>query len=178
MPTQQKIEEVARLKEKFEKAVSLVLADYRGLTANEMVELREKFTKQGLDYRVVKDTLAKIAAKEAGIGDLSDLFSGPIGVAIGYDDPGVAFKISDECRRTYAPRYQLKGGVFEGAVVAEKDVVRYATLPSREQLLAKLAMLLKSPMRALAVVLQAKIRELAVALNEVKKQREEQKEEA
>ncbi|MGD9675883.1 MAG: 50S ribosomal protein L10, partial [Candidatus Bipolaricaulia bacterium] len=155
MPTQQKIEEVARLKEKFEKAVSLVLADYRGLTANEMVELREKFTKQGLDYRVVKDTLAKIAAKEAGIGDLSDLFSGPISVAIGYDDPGVAFKISDECRRTYAPRYRLKGGVFEGAVVAEKDVVRYATLPSREQLLAKLAMLLKSPMRALAVVLQA-----------------------
>jgi large subunit ribosomal protein L10 len=178
MPTQVKIEEVARLKEKFEKAVSLVLADYRGLTANEMVELRKKFTKQGVDYRVVKDTLAKIAAKEAGIEGLSNLFSGPIGVAIGYGDPGVAFKISDECRRTYAPKYQLKGGLFEGAVVAEKDVAKYATLPSREQLLAKLAMLLQSPMRALAVVLQAKIRELAIVLNEVKKQREEQKEEA
>lgn len=178
MPTQVKIEEVARLKEKFEKAVSLVLADYRGLTANEMVELRAKFTKQGLDYRVVKDTLAKLAAEEAGIEGLSGLFQGPIGVAFGYEDPVAAFKLSEECRKKYAPKYTLKGGLFEGAVIAEYDVAKYATLPSREQLLARLAMLLSSPMRALAVVLQAKIRELAIVLNEVGKQRKEQEEEA
>jgi len=67
MPTQAKIDEVARLKEKFESAVSLVLADFRGVNANEMVELREKFTKEGLEYRVVKDTLSRIAAEQAGI---------------------------------------------------------------------------------------------------------------
>lgn len=177
MPTQQKIEEVARLKEQFEKASSLVLAEYRGLTANEMVELRRRFTKQGLEFRVVKDTLARIAAREAGIDGLPELFRGPIGVAIGYDDPATAFKVSDECRRTYSPKYTLKGGVFEGAVVLEGDVLRYATLPSRQELLAKLAMVLLSPMRGLAVVLQAKVRELAVVLSEVKKQREERKEE-
>jgi large subunit ribosomal protein L10 len=178
MPTQAKIDEVARLKGMFERAVSVVLADYRGLTANEMVELREKFTKAGLEYRVVKDTLARIAAGEAGIEGLAELFNGPIGVAFGYDDPAVAFKLSDECRKKYTPNYELKGGVFEGVLVAEEDVKRYAALPSREELLAKLALLLSSPMRALAFMLQAKIRELAIVLSEVRKQREQQTEEA
>ena len=177
MPTQTKIDEVARLQEKLGNAISLVLADYRGLTANEMVELRETFTKQGLEYRVVKDTLARLAAKEAGVEGLSDLLAGPISIAFGYEDPVAAFKLSEQCRKKYAPRYTLKGGVFEGALVQEKDVVRYATLPSREELLAKLALLLSSPMRAMAVLLQAKIRELACVISEVRKQREQQKEE-
>ena len=174
MPTQIKIDEVALLKEKLESAVSLVLADYRGLTANEMVELREKFTKEGLEYRVVKDTLARIAATEAGIEGLAEMLAGPISIALGYEDPAVAFKLSDECRKTYAPRYDLKGGVFEGVLVAEGDVLRYARLPSREELLAKLAMLLSSPMRAMAFMLQAKIREVAVLLAEVAKKREQE----
>lgn len=174
MPTQVKIEEVAYLKERFEKAASLVLADYRGLTADEMVKLRERFTKQGLEYRVVKDTLARIAAKEAGLDGLADLFAGPIGVAFGYEDPVQTFKLSEECREAYAPRYVPKGGLFEGELVLEEEVKRYATILSREELLAKLAMLLQSPMRALAMVLQAKIRELAIVLSEVVKQRDKQ----
>jgi len=178
MPTQAKIDEVARLKEKFESVVSLVLADYRGLTANEMVELREKFTKEGLEYRVVKDTLARIAVNDAGIEGLAELFDGPISVALAYEDPAIAFKLSDECRKTYSPNYALKGGLFEGVVVLEEEVAKYAALPSREQLLTKMAYVLASPMKAMAFMLQAKIRELAVVLNEVKKQREDQKEEA
>ena len=176
MPTQAKIDEVERLKEKFESAVSLVLADYRGVNANEMVELREKFTKQGLEFRIVKDTLARIAADQAGIEGLSDLLEGPIGIALAYDDPAIAFKLSDECRKTYSPNYTLKGGVFEGAVVPEDEVAKYAALPSREELLTKLAYLLASPMRMMAFMLQAKIREMAIVLNEVKKQREDQEE--
>jgi len=174
MPTQTKIDEVARLKEKLENAISLVLADYRGLTANEMVELREKFTKQGLEYRVVKDTLARLAADEAGVEGLADLFAGPISIAFGYEDPVVAFTLSEECRKTYAPRYELKGGVFEGVLVPESEVARYAALPSREELLAKLAMLLSSPMRAVTFMLRAKIRELATVLAEVAKVREQE----
>ena len=177
MPTQTKIDEVAHLKKKLESAISLVLADYRGLTANEMVELREKFTRQGLDYRVVKDTLARLAADEAGVDGLADLFAGPISIAFGYEDPVAAFKLSEECRKTYAPRYTLKGGVFEGVLVLESEVARYATLPPREDLLAKLAMLLSSPMRAMAFMLQAKIRELACVIDEVRKQREQKEEE-
>ncbi|MEA3239905.1 MAG: 50S ribosomal protein L10 [Candidatus Bipolaricaulota bacterium] len=175
MPTQVKIEEVARLKEVFQKAASLVLADYRGLTASQMVALRERFTKEGLEYRIVKDTLARIAANDAGLAEgFADLFAGPIGVAIGYDDPVLTFKLSEECRKEYIPKYQLKGGLFEGALVQEDEVKRYATLLSREELLARLAMLLQSPMRALAVMLSGKIRELAILLGEVKKQREQQ----
>jgi large subunit ribosomal protein L10 len=173
MPTQAKIDEVARLKEKFESAVSLVLADYRGVNANEMVELREKFSKQGLEYRVVKDTLARLAAQEAGIEGLAEMFDGPIGVALAYEEPAIAFKLSDECRKTYSPNYTLKGGVFEGVVVPQDEVAKYAALPSREELLTKFAYLLASPMRAMAFMLQAKIRELAIVLSEVKKQRED-----
>jgi len=176
MPTQTKIDEVAHLKEKLESSISLVLADYRGLTANEMVELREKFTKLGLEYRVVKDTLARLAADAAGIEGLTDMFVGPISIAFGYEDPAVAFRLSEECRKTYAPRYELKGGVFEGALVLESEVARYAALPSREELLAKLAMILSSPMRALAVMLKAKIRELATVLSEVAKVRAQEPE--
>lgn len=174
MPAETKIEEVARLKEKFEQAVSLVLADYRGLSANEMVELRERFTKAGAEFRVVKDTLARIAAEQAGLSDLADYFAGPIGVAFGYDDPVLAFKLCEECRKAYSPRYTLRGGVFEGEVITEDKLLRYATLPSREELLAKLAMLLASPMRVLAAMLQAKLRELTTVLNEVRKQRDNQ----
>ena len=176
MPTQAKIDEVARLKETFEKAVSLVLVDYRGLTANEMVELRQRFTKQGLEFRVVKNTLARIAAEEAGLGALADWLSGPIGLAIGYDDPILTFKLSDECHGIYSPFYVLKGGVFEGILVSEEEVKRYAKLPSREELLAKLAALLSSPMRALAVMLQAKLREFVIVLNEARLKREQQQE--
>jgi large subunit ribosomal protein L10 len=174
MPTQVKKDEVAQLTERFEKAVSLVLADYRGLSANEMVELRERFTKQGLEYRVVKNTLARIAARDAGLEEFAELFAGPIGVAIGYEDPAVPFKLSEECRKQYAPRYIPKGGVFEGALVVEAEVSRYASLPTREELLAKLAMLLNSPMRALAVTLKAKIRELASVLSQVAQNREKE----
>lgn len=173
MPSEAKKEEVVRLKEKFERATSLVLADYRGLSANEMVKLRERFTKAGLEFRVVKDTLARIAAEQAGLSNLAELFTGPIGVAIGYDDPVLAFKLCEECRKTYSPFYTLRGGVFEGVVISTDEVGRYANLPPREELLAKLVMLLTSPMRALAVVLQAKLRELATTINEVRKQREQ-----
>ena len=172
MPTQAKIDEVALLKEKLESAVSLVLADYRGLNANEMVELREGFTKEGLEYRVVKDTLARIAAAEAGLEGLSELLAGPVAIAFGYEDPAVAFKLSEACRKKYAPRYDLKGGLFEGVLVSESEVAKYATLPSREEILARLAMTLAGPMRALAMMLQAKIRELAIVLGEVAKARE------
>jgi large subunit ribosomal protein L10 len=174
MPTQAKVDEIVRLKTLFERSASLVLVDYRGITANEMVRLRQKFTRQGLEFRVVKNTLARIAAREAGLEGLAEIFAGPIGVAVGYDDPILAFKLSEECHKTYSPHYVLKGGVFEGKVIPPEEVKRYAALPSREELLTKLAVLLASPMRSLAVVLQAKIRELLGVLNAVRIQREQQ----
>jgi large subunit ribosomal protein L10 len=175
MATQAKIDEVALLKGKFETATGIVLADYRGLTANEMVELRRQFRSAGLEYRVVKDTLARIAAREVGLEELAELFAGPIGVALGYEDPAVAFKITETCRKTYQPRYEPRGGIFEGVLVQESEFARYAKLPSREEVLGSLAGVLAAPMRGLAVVLKAKLRELAVVLGEVRKQMEQEK---
>jgi len=172
MPTDAKREEVSYLKNKFEQAASFVLADCHGLTANQMVKLREKFTREGLEFRVVKDTLARIAAKEAGLPELTDMFNGPTGIAIGYDDPALGFRLSEECRKLYRPHYIPKGGVFEGVVVVEGELRRYASLLSREELLAKLAMLCATPMCALAVVLKEKLRELATVLGRICKQQQ------
>jgi len=177
MSTQAKKEEVALLRDKFEKSASLVLVDYRGLTANEMVRLRERFTRQGAEFRVVKDTLARIAAEQASLTEIAERFAGPVGFAISYADPVLAFKLVEKCRKEFAPSYIPKCGLFEREFVAEDEFNRYASLLSREELIAKLAWLLASPPRALAVSLRAKIRELAIVLTEVCKKREEDKEE-
>ncbi len=172
MVTEAKEEDVQELKEKFEEANSLTLSDYRGLSANEMVDLRERFTKKGVDYRVVKNTLASIAAREAELEDLSEDFQGPIGVAIGYDDAVLPFKIAKECQEEFDD-FDSKCGVLEGQLVPTEQMEEIAKLSSREELLAQVATALKAPIRELAFVLKAKIKELVAVLDQVAESRSE-----
>jgi large subunit ribosomal protein L10 len=172
MVTEAKKEAVEELKEKFEKAEGVVLSNYRGISANDMVELRESFTKEGIEYRVVKNTLASIAAEEAGLEGLPELLEGPIAVAVGYDDPVLPFKITTDTAGKY-DAFSAKGGVIEGDVVAPEEVEAISKLSSKEELLANFAMGLKSPMRKLAFVLKAKVKDLGVVLDQVLKAKEE-----
>ena len=170
MVTEAKEETVKELTEKFQKASSLTLSDYRGLTANEMIELREQFTKEEIDYRVVKNTLASIAAKNAELEELSEYFQGPIGVAIGYDDPVLPFKVSKKCQKEFNS-FENKCGVLEKKLVPLEQMEEIAKLSSKEDLLAQVARALQAPIQKLAFVLQAKIRELALVLDQVAKSR-------
>ncbi|MFB6290830.1 MAG: 50S ribosomal protein L10 [Candidatus Bipolaricaulia bacterium] len=172
MVTEAKKDDVEELKEKFERAEGVVLSDYRGISANDMVELREAFTKEGIEYRVVKNTLAAIAAEQAGLEELPKLLEGPIAVAVGYDDPVLPFKISSDTAKKYEA-FSAKGGVIEGDMVAPDEVEAISSLSSKEELLANFARGLKSPVRKLAFLLKARVKDLVVALDQVVKTKEE-----
>ncbi|MBS3812317.1 50S ribosomal protein L10 [Candidatus Bipolaricaulota bacterium] len=172
MPTELKEKEVQKLQEKFESAVGIVLTDYRGLTANEMNSMRELFTKKGVEYKVVKNTLAAIAAEEAGFEGLSEQFEGPTGMAVGYDDPVLPFKISTDTADEY-DHFTARGGVIEGDLVRPEEVDSISKLSSKDELLSQVAVGLKSPIRKLAYVLKAAVKDLAVVLKQLEEKKEE-----
>ncbi|MBS3788268.1 50S ribosomal protein L10 [Candidatus Bipolaricaulota bacterium] len=172
MVTEAKEKEVEELRDKFERAEGVVLSDYRGISANDMVKLRESFTKEGIEYRVVKNTLASIAAEEAGLEDLPELLDGPIAVAVGYEDPVLPFKITSDTAEKF-DAFSAKGGVIEGDMVAPEEIEAISKLSSKEELLANFATGLKSPIRKLAVVLKARVKDLTVVLDQVLKAKEE-----
>lgn len=166
-----KEKEVKDLEDRFNKATSLVLSDFKGLDANEMVKLREEITKRNLEYKVIKNTLAKIACERSGV-EIEDLLEGPTGICFGYNDPVIPFKISDKLQGVFA-EFELKGGIFEKERVEIGEISRYAKIPSREALLNQLVFVTRSPIQKLAFSLNAIIRNLHTSLNEVCKEKEE-----
>ncbi len=172
MPRPEKVAQVEELKEKLSQARSVVLVDYLGLTANECVELRRLVRARGLEFRVVKNTLARIAAQEAGADFLVEYLRGPNAILIGRDDPTVPYKVAREVAKKYE-HFNVKAGLFEGEPVAPDQVDWYANIPSREELLARLAGGLAGPIRGLAVALSGIIRNFVVVLEEVRKQKEQ-----
>jgi len=171
MPTAQKERLVQELEERFKKSQALVFTDFRGLTANEMVELRKELKRARLEYRVVKNRLAKLAAQRAGL-QIDPLLEGPTGICFGYDDPVIAFKVAVELSKRYEP-YGIKGGIIEGELVDAREAEELAKLPSREELLARLAGAFHGPIRGLAGTLSALLRELVLVLSEVAKVKSE-----
>ena len=128
---------VAQIREKLEKAQSVVLIDYRGLTVAEVTELRNEFRKAGVEYQVLKNTLIKIAANEMGITGLDNILEGPTAVAFGYEDMIAPAKILSEFAKK-SKKLTIKCGVCDGAYLDEAGVQALANLPSKETLIAKI----------------------------------------
>jgi len=171
MPRPEKVAQVQNLKEKFSKAQGLVLVEYQGIPAPEMVRLREFLKERGLEFRVIKNTLARIAALEVGLEGLAEYLRGPNAIVVGYDDPAVPFRAVRELRKDF-PQLRVKVGLFEGETIPPQEADKIAELPSREELLARLAWAMAGPIRGLAVALSGIIRKLAVVLAEVQKRKE------
>lgn len=167
MATPQKAEQVKELEQRFHDAQALVLTDFRGIGANEMVELRKKLKSDHLEYRVVKNRLALIAADQAGLA-LDSLLEGPTAICFGYDDPVRAFKRSVEVRDSF-PAFRIKGGVSEGQLLDAKEAEALAKIPSREVLLAQVGVALRGPIQHLTVGLNGLLQQLVVAISEVAK---------
>jgi len=165
MPTEWKEATIAQLEERFKRAKALVFTGFHGLTAGEMVELRATLTKQNLEYRVIKNRLALLAAKRAGL-EIEGLLQQETGVCFGYDDPVLAFKLTSELTRKFA-NYKIRGGVSEGQRIDEQGVSELAKLPSREVLVAQLAGAFQGPIRKVASVLNVLLRQFVVVLAEV-----------
>ena len=150
---------VAELTDKFRGSNAAVLTEYRGLTVAQLKTLRRSLG-DNANYAVVKNTLTKIAANQAGISELDDLFSGPTAVAFVAGDPVESAKALRDFAKEN-PALIIKGGVLDGKALSADDIKKLADLESREVLLAKLAGGLKASMAKAAATFQAPLTEFA-----------------
>lgn len=162
----EKEQTLGELEGKFKKAQAAILADFRGLTVAEMNLLRKMARESGVEFEVVKNTLAHLAARRAGIEGLEQLLVGPTGVAFGYEDPVAPAKVIARFGREKKD-IPFKGGYLPGRILTVGDVKRLASLPGRDELVAQVLGTLQAPIAGLQRVLVGNIRGLAIALSRV-----------
>ncbi|HLS88337.1 MAG TPA: 50S ribosomal protein L10 [Sphingobacteriaceae bacterium] len=168
---EQKAAVVAELQEKFSKVQGAVLADFRGMNVAQANQLRRRMREAGVEFKVVKNTLARRAAKEAGLDELEEHLVGPTAVAFGYDDPVTAAKALQSYIKEFG-LLSVKAGVLEGRVISADEVKTLADLPGRDELLAKVAGGFTAPLAGFAGALSGVLRGLVNVLDGVRKQKE------
>jgi large subunit ribosomal protein L10 len=168
MPRAEKVEQVELLTEKLRRAKAAVLTDYRGLTVKQLQELRGRLRAQDVEYRVVKNTLARRAAVEAGHDQFQELFKGPVAIAFGYDDVGVPARLVGEFARQTRLKVDIVGGLVEGRVMGADQTRETADLPPRDVLIAQLLGTLQSPVGQLVATVQAPVQQLVGLLEAYK----------
>lgn len=170
---EQKAELLNDLVDKFSKAKSVSFSDYRGLSVNEMQELRGKLREKGMEYKVAKKTLFRLACKEAGIKEIPDeALEGPIGAAFSYEDEVAPFRVISVCSKEWES-LQLLGGIMEGNGIGVNSAKELASLPSKEELLAKLVGSMKAPISGFHGVLHGVMRKFVGTMDAVRAQKEE-----
>ena len=168
MPNTKNISSVKILAEKMSKAKSIYFTNYLGLNVSDITSLRKQFFEGGVDYLVVKNTLLKIAASENKIQLSDDLFSGSTAIAISYDEPVQPAKII----KNFLKNHELpsvKGVFFEGAYLESSQFDKIASLPSKDESLTSLVIMLKSPVQNFANLLSAPMVSLVNVLKGVEK---------
>jgi len=166
---QNKIDAVAALREQFDGVDRFIFTDYRGLTVEQVTELRNKLREQGAEYHVIKNNLAKIAFKDLGRDGLDEYLVGPTAVALAHDEAGpVAKTIIDFAKDSPV---ELKAGYFDGTIFDEAGVVAFSKLPTRLELIATLMGTMKAPVRDVALVLNGVTEKLVRTLAAVADQK-------
>ena len=150
---QQKVDQVSELVTIINESKSMIVADYLGLTVDQMTQLRRKLYDANCDIQVIKNNITRRAVQEVGYQELDSALTGPNAVAFSKDDAISAAKILYDFSKT-ADALELKAGVIDGKVVMIDELIQYAQLPSRETLLTQLAAGLLGTIRNLAVALQ------------------------
>jgi large subunit ribosomal protein L10 len=169
-----KPEIVDQISDKLSRSEIVVVTDYRGLTVAQITELRRKLRQQGVDYHVVKNTLAGFAAGKAGKTGLSEFLEGPTAIAFGYDDAVQAPKVLLEYQKSAEETpLRIKGGLLGDRVLTVQEIAALAKLPPRDELIAKVVGLLQAPISGLVTVLSGNLRGLAGVLQARAKQLEE-----
>jgi large subunit ribosomal protein L10 len=165
-----KSEAVRDIAQRFADAEAALLTEYRGLTVGQMAEVRGALRQADADYKVLKNTLARIAIGTVGLEDLAGMLEGPIAIAFCRRDAAAAAKALDEATIKF-PVLVLKGGVLSGRVIDAEQVRRLARLEPREIQLSKIAMVMNSPAQQLASLLSALVRDLGSMLAQVLEQK-------
>ena len=165
MPSGKNIDALGELKEKLAQNSVLISTGFTGLDVATMTDFRQKLREQGLEYRVVKNTIASLAADEIGSPQIKEVLNGPTGLILGNGDPIAAAKLLTEYLRANRIVMPLNGAIMDGEVISAQDVNALGLLPTKPVLMsmlmgqlsgvaARLARALNNPVQALAIVLE------------------------
>jgi large subunit ribosomal protein L10 len=157
---------VSELAERLKSSQNLLVADYRGLSMPEIDELRSKLLETGARFSVVKNTLTRLAAEEAGVKELLDLIDGPTAIAFidAEGDPAAAAKILNDTARAHDVLV-IRGGLLEGDTVSDVEIKRLATLPPADVLRAQFAGAVAAPLTTIVGLFTAPLRDLVNVLD-------------
>ncbi|HBU12848.1 MAG TPA: 50S ribosomal protein L10 [Clostridiales bacterium] len=170
---QQKKQVVADVADKMKRAQSMIMLDYRGLTVEEVTNLRSQFRAAEVEYKVIKNNVLLRAAQEIGLEGTEELFKGPTAVAFGYNDPVAPAKILAKFIKD-TKKTEIKAGILDGKMLPAQGVDDLAKLPSREELIAKMMGSMNAPITNFVGVLAAVPGSFVRALNAVREQKEAQ----
>lgn len=160
---EKKSQQLSEITEKFSRSKAVVFTEYKGLTVAEISELRKVLREAGTEYKVVKNTLIEIAAKGTSIESAKDSFSGPTGIAFGFEDPIAATKKVLEFSQKNE-KFKIKSGVIEGRLCSVDEIKTIAKLPPRNVLLSMMAGAFQAPASKLAGALNATLSQFVYAL--------------
>ncbi|AYM03825.1 50S ribosomal protein L10 [Levilactobacillus brevis] len=149
-----KAKKVDEVVEKFNNATSAIVVDYRGLTVEQVTDLRKQLRDAGVQLNVIKNKILVRAAEKAGYEGLNELFAGPTAVAFSDEDPIAPAKVLKNFADN-VDALEIKGGYIEDKIMSIDEINTYATLPSREDLLSMLANVLQAPVRNVAYAVKA-----------------------
>jgi len=160
MPTEAKRETIEALRAELDANRTMIVSEYRGLKVKEITEIRRALRKSNVTYRVVKNRLMRIAAKDNAAADaLTPLLTGPSAIAFGNDEAATAKAVLD-ATRPYARIVRITGGVLGSRAIDADGVTRLATLPSREVLLADALGAMVAPLATTAGLFDAPLRDV------------------
>ena len=164
MPTEAKRESVADLVDRIKRSTIAIATDFSGLGVNQLTELRRRLREQGVEYRVVKNRLAALAATEAGVDRFRELLEGVTGIVFGYGEPEAAAKVVDQYVKQTRSPLRIRNGIMAGEVLTAAQVNAIAVLPPKQELRAMLLGQLNAPIAGLVNVLIGPVRGLAIVL--------------
>ena len=166
MPSIKNLETVKSLTEKLDKANAIYFTDYLGLDVVSITKLRKEFVSNDIEFTIAKNTLIKLAAKDAGMQGLDKFLNGPTAMALSYNDPTNPAKVLKNFLKDF-DKPAVKGMILDGQVFEGEEFEKIASLPSKEQLLSKLVGMLNSPMSKLSSTLGSPVSGLLGALEQL-----------
>ena len=169
----QKQERVVSLSDQISRSKVAVVSDYRGLSVKELTELRRKVQEVGGDVTVAKNTLIRRVINETeGMPAIDEILKGPTALVVGYEDPVAPVKALMDFLKANKKEQEVRGGILDGRVVNIDEIKQIATLPSREEMIAKLMGSMQSPAQGVAITLSGVARNLVYVLEAIRAQKE------
>ena len=170
MPSKKNIEQYENLSDKFSRAKAVYFTEYHGLKVSEITTLRNMFFKSDVEYLVAKNTLLRKVADERKIEGLGNVLKGSTAIAISYNEPVSPAKvIKDFVKENDLPN--VKGILFNGVILPGEDFKKLADMPSKDEMLAQLALMLKSPIQKFVSTISSPMQKALGVLNNLKEKK-------